>query len=391
MANDLTLGQLSTVMNNVFHQATGQSAQAIVDTSSFVSVGQAALKTGYDPLIQSISQVLGQTMFSIRPYSRKFQGLKVTNQQFGNWQRKIHPVDSDMQDDESLPLTQGGSVDMYKVNKPGAVQMNFYGAQKYEKYLTFFKDQLDTAFSSVDDFGRFVSMYTLDSMNVIEQCHESIARATIANYIAGKTLSTDAANSVIHLLTEYNALTGLTLTATTVYLPANYKPFMQWVYSRIASLSSLLTERTTLYHTNLTGKAIPKHTPMANQKVFLYAPIKYGTESMVLADTFHENYLKFAAQETVNFWQSIETPDSINVKPVYLNADGTLTNSTTAVEVSEIFGAIIDEEAVGYTVVNQWASATAMNAAGGYFNQYYHFTDRYLNDFLENGIILLLN
>lgn len=389
--NDLTFNQLSMVLNSIVQQATGQHAQQVTNTAEFVSVAQTALKTGYDPVLQAISQVLSRTIFSIRPYTRKFGGLMVSNQQFGNIVRKLNIADKDWEEYSRFELTDQNSVDMYKVNKPLILQTNFYGANVFEKSLTIFKDQLDCAFSNPDEFGRFVSMTMTNASDMIEQAHENLARATLANFIGGK-ISGDTA-SVIHLLTEYNTITGLEnpLTAETVYQPANFKPFMQWVYSRVASLSSLMTERTQKFHINVTGKEISRHTPVNKQKVYLYAPARYQTETMVLADVYHDNFLRMADNETVNFWQSIDKPDEINVQPVYLQADGTLKSDDPPVNQKGIFGVMFDEEAAGYTVVNQWSAPTPFNSKGGYSNIFWHFTDRYWNDFTENGIVLLLD
>lgn len=389
--NDLTFNQLSMVLSSIVQQATGQHVQQVTNTAEFVSVAQTALKTGYDPVLQAISQVLSRTIFSIRPYTRKFGGLMVSNQQFGNIVRKLNIADKDWEEDSRFGLTDQNSVDMYKVNKPSILQTNFYGANVFEKSLTIFKDQLDCAFSNPDEFGRFVSMTMTNASDMIEQAHENLARATLANFIGGKIIGDTA--SVIHLLTEYNTITGQKppLTAETVYQPANFKPFMQWVYSRVASLSSLMTERTQKFHINVTGKEISRHTPVNKQKVYLYAPARYQTETMVLADVYHDNFLRMADNETVNFWQSIDKPDEINVQPVYLQADGTLKSDDPPVNQKGIFGVMFDEEAAGYTVVNQWSAPTPFNSKGGYSNIFWHFTDRYWNDFTENGIVFLLD
>lgn len=388
-ANDLSFNQLSTVLNSIVAQATGKNPLAITNTSEFISVAQTALKTGYDPLLQSISQVLSRTIFSTRPYYRKFGGIQVDNQKWGNITRKLNISDKDWENDVRFELVDGESVDMYKVNKPNILQTNFYGANVYEKSYTIFKDQLDCAFSGPDEFARFLSMVTGNCTDMIEQAHENLARATVANYIGGKVKGD--ADSCIHLLTEYNALTGLALTKENVYQPANYKPFIDWVYSRIATLTELMTERSQLFHTNITGKTINRHTPLQRQRVYLYAPARFNIESMSLANTYNYNFLKMAYNETVNYWQSIQSPSKINVKPSYLQADGTITTPEVALEQDDIFGVIFDEEALGYTVMNQWSATTPFNAKGGYSNVFFHFTDRFWNDFTENGLVLLID
>lgn len=76
MANTLTFDQISTVLNDVVKQATGVNTMKAVDTSSFVAQAQTALLAGNDRIMESISQVLDRTIFSMRPYNAKFKGLR---------------------------------------------------------------------------------------------------------------------------------------------------------------------------------------------------------------------------------------------------------------------------------------------------------------------------
>lgn len=387
--NDLTFNQISTVLTDIVQQATGQTVIAPVDAKEFVTVGQLALKAGYDPLLQAISQVLSRTIFSVRPYSRKFKGLEVSNQRFGNWTRKLNISDASWVDTPRFELVDGQSIDQYTVHKPNILQTNFYGSNVFDlEPITIFKDQLDCAFESADEFARFISMIMSNASDRIEQAHENIARATIGNLIGAK-VQYDSDN-VIHLLTEYNTLTGLSLTAKTVYQPDNFVGFMQWVWSRLENISDMMTERSLKFHINVTGKEIMRHTPKERQRVYMYAPARHQITSRVLADTYHDNLMRFAYTETVNFWQNIDSPTDVKVKPVYLKNDGTIIEGE-AETVNNVFAVITDAETMGYTVVNQWSATSPFNAAGGYTNYFWHFTDRYLTDFTENAVVLVLD
>ena len=107
MVNDLTFNQLATVLNTIVEQATGVQSLTPTDESSFVTVAQVGLKAGYDPLMTAISQVLSKTIFSIRPYNRKFQGIQATNQRFGAITRKLQIVDDDWKNDVKFQLVDG--------------------------------------------------------------------------------------------------------------------------------------------------------------------------------------------------------------------------------------------------------------------------------------------
>ena len=389
MANSLQQNQIYTVLNAIHAQATGDTSISAVDTSSFVTVADTTLKAGMDNLIGAISQVLSRTVFSIRPYERKFRSLYKDEIAFGNHVRKLNIKDKDWVADDRLPLTEGQSVDQFIVSKPEILQTNFYGQEVFERYYTLFRDQLDVAFSSEAEFARFVTMVISNCSDMIEQAHENLCRMTVANAIGG-IIALDNAPQIVHLLTEYNSATGLSLTSTTVYQPDNFKGFIQWAYARMAAVSEMLTERSLIYHNNVVNKEISRHTPKSMQKAYIYAPTKYQVDAMVYANTFNDQYLKGIDSEIVNFWQSIETPDTINVTASYTGTDGAVKKSD-AIEQANIFALIFDEEFMGYTVVNQWSSPTVFNPRGGYSNVFYHFTDRYYTDNTEQAVLFLLD
>ena len=387
-ANDLTFEQIVTVLNSIAAQATGQASLTATNTSDFVTVAQTTLKAGADPIMQAISQTLSKTIFSIRPYFEKFQGLRVDSVRWGNHVRKINSVDKTFIQAEKWNLTDGSSVDPFTIRMPEVLQTNFYGADTYADSLTVFDDQLDNAFKGPDEFGSFISMIMTNITDRQAQAREALARGCIANLIGGKVVG-DSGN-VIHMLTEYNSATGLSLTGTTVMQPANYAPFMQWVYARIAELSSKLTERSIKYHINVTGKEIARHTPYERQKVFFYGPARYAIEGRVLADTFHDNYLRYAYDETVNYWQAIDDPAAVNVKPTYMGTAGTLTTPGSATKTDNIFCVLMDEEAAGYTTIHEKMGAI-YNPRGEYTNMFWSFDMRYWNDFTENCIVFLMD
>ena len=397
MANTLTVEQSYAVLNAVVEQATGAKQIMPTNTNEFVTVAQIGLKCGYDQLVNAISQVLTRTLFAIRPYSRKFAGLMADSAKYGNHVRKINLVDGEAEKDESLAseLIDGASVDQYKIKKPRVVQTNFYGAQAYQVKRTFFKNQLDVAFSSAEEFGRFIAMEMTQISNEIEKYHEEMARGTVANFIAGKKMCDS--DNVIYLLDAYEDETGLSgLTPDVIKQPENFAPFVKWLFGYLKTKSDLLTEYSVKFHKNFVDAdsnpvRISRHTPLANQKLYVYSKELNNMDSSVLSSTFHDEYLKIMDHERVNFWQAIDTPMGIDVKPSYNAADGSIVENPANVVMSNVFAVLFDEEAMGYTVVNEWSQATPMNAAGGYYNIFYHFTDRYWNDFTENGVVLILD
>lgn len=401
MSNDLSFDQLSTVLTAITNQATGVNNIKPIDTSSFVSVAQMALKTGYDPLTTAISQVLSRTIFSVRPYARKFKGLNVSNQRYGNHVRKLLTIDKPFEDDDRFSLVDGESIDQYKVNKPKVLQTNFYGANAYQKSVTIYKDQLDCAFSSPDEFASFISMVMQNASDMIEQAHEETARATIGNLIGGiysmelsessedVMAKANGGKRVLNLLKLYNQENAKTLKVADVFKTENFESFVKFAFSTINTVADLMTDRNTLFSSQLENYPILRHTPKDRMKFYLYTDLVNKINSEVYSSVFNPDFLKLVDFERVNYWQSALAPSSLNVTPTVLKADGTIITAPT-INMGNVFGVLFDEEAAGYTTVNQWSQPSPFNARGGYYNQFWHFTDRYWNDFTENAVIFYI-
>lgn len=392
-ANALTYNAIGLILNQIVTQATGRAQITPTNTSDFVAVANTGLQSGYDNLMGAISQVLSKTIISNRPYSRKFKGLEADSIRYGNHVRKINYLDRVWEDGSRLPLTTGVTVDDQAPTLDDVIQTNFYGQNDYEIPWTLFSNQLDVAFRSPEDLGAFISGKLQNISDMVEQKHESLARMTIANLIAG-IISIGNTNQVVHLVTEYNTYSGYSPAKTLTDIRGDadeYAKFTKWVYGRVAQLSSMLTERSVIYHQNIAGRDISRHTPYGMQNVYLLSSERFQMEAGVLADVYHDNYLRMADTDILNFWQSITTPDTINVTPTYMDTTGALVTPQSAVSQADVFGVICDVEAAGYTIVNQRTTSAAYNGKGEFQNFWMKFTDRYWNDFTENAVVLLMD
>ena len=402
--NDMTISQAATILGSAVEQATGQKVITNIETpEQFVSVAQTALKTGYDPIINALSQIWSRSIYAVRDYTSPLTSLEMDLPRYGNALRKISPIAAKMQDDQRFiwpvaydstqtgnPLGNGQSVDMYKINKQEVLQTNFYGTAVYQQRYTTFKDQFDAAMSSADEFMRFNAMNMTERNNDKESYREAVARGMQANFI-GAILDEGQVSRVIHLLTEYNTETGLSLTAQSVYQPDNFAPFMRWVYARLNVIARFMGERSQLYQTIINNKPVLRHTRGENLRVALYSKAYEQMRTMALSTTFHDDYLKLAKFEGINFWQSIETPDSIAITPVYTSTTGAVKKAEKEVEQAGIFGIMHDRDALGYCYTNTWAAATPLNIDGGYWNTAEHATIKTIQDNTEKAVVLLLD
>lgn len=387
-ANELTFNQLSVILNSIVKQATGKQGIEAIDAANFATVGTTLLKSGYDPVLNAISQVLSKTIFSVRPYYGKLQGLQVSNVRYGNHVRKLTAGDSDWEDDERVKLVDGQSVDQYKVKKPPVLQTNYYGQNVYSRHVTIFRDQLDVAFSSAEEFGRFISMIMTNAADQIEQAHENTRRTALLNLLMG-TAQSDGSTTV-KLLTKYNDRTGKSLTYNDLFKPENFEGFIKFAFAQINTISDMLTERSVIYHGNVAGNEVMRHTPKRNQRLYIYAPLMNDVQTSVLSSVFNKEELNIPEYERLNFWQSITSPGDIIFKANYMDEKGQIVQPPEAVTRNNMFAILMDEEAAGVTIVNKWSAASPFNASGGYSNMFWHFTDRYWNDFTENCVVFAL-
>ena len=364
--------------------------------------------------MNALSQMWGRTIFAVRPYKEKFASLYMDMDRWANVTRKISFADKDVKNDERfvwpcgydinqpVPNGDGSSVDMYKINKDDPLQTNFYGQSVYEDVRTEFLSNLETAFRGPEEFMRYNAAAVLNRANKLAQYRENIGRAITINligslyYIANSVAPLGDSSRVIHLLTEYNADTGLSLTSQTVLQEANYAAFTRWVYARIGNLVDLMSERSTMFQTTVNSKVINRHTGAEDLRIFILSKYLRQMDSMAKSVTFNDDLLKFGTVESVAFWQDIRTPDQVDLANTIslTGADGAVVTSALAAgstALPNVYGVIFDKDALGYAMTREASYVTPFNAAGEYWNHYMHANFRTVQDTTEKSILLMLD
>lgn len=385
--NQLRIEDIYQIMNVLHTQATGRSAIAPVNTSEFVSMATTTLAAGTDPVYNSLMQLIGRTAFMARPYTRRFD-IMMSNDEFGAIKRRISYADSPIPEaSDTFDPVDGTAPDQWVIRKLDVLETRFYGSAVYRDWFTTFEDQLTVAFEGPEQLREFITSKMTEISNKWEQYLEGLNRSTVANYIGAKVAKN---NGIIHLLSEYNALTGLSLTAQTVYQPDNLADFFRWVRARINTLSRQMTERTNLFQVDIAGKTINRHTPYENQKMFIRADALDIIDTMVNTTTYHIEPLAYANVEGVSYWQDIQTPAQIQVTPSSIDANGAVITED-AQTVNNLFGLIVDREAIGANMYLYKIRNTGLNAKSLYYNTWLNARLQYLNDLSMKGIVLLLD
>ncbi len=395
MANTLVPQDVYQIVNQMIKEATGRNDLAVADTSSFVSVGETLVRVAPENTLNALSTVLGRTIFSVRPYKSSLGSLTVTPERWGARIRKIKYLQTGFSPSEDwnttlnqTQLADGNSVDMYKINKPKAVELNFYGTKVLQKWITRFRDQLSLAFRSESEFIQFMDGVMTEFNNEVELANEARTRLTLINFMAG--ISSMGLYEV-DLTQTFNQRYGTNYTREQL-LSSQLEPFMKHMVSTIKTYSSRLKDASALYHANLTGyEKFVQHTPKNRQKMIMLEPLFIESEANVYSSIFNPQYLNIGSYEGVNFWQSQTDPEKISVTPNILDAaTGESKTAEAPVNLDYAVGLLFDEEALGVMPQFDYSSTTPFNSAGGYYNMYMHWRFNAYSDFTENAILFVM-
>lgn len=388
--NAMSFEQAATVLNSLYQQATGEIALAPTSLTDYISVGLKTLQAGYDPLAMGISQLVSRTIYSIRNYESKLSVLQRSNEEYGAIVRKITPLAQDFIDDD-VWNANSPTPNPFAARLPALWQSNFYGFDVWEADVAITRAQLKNAVTDPGEMGRLLDLVLGNKANELEQGRETWERATLANLI-GALNAMNSSYQVRHLLTEYNTETSQSLTSTTVMDPQNYPGFIKWAFAQIGLASDLLTERSALFHLNPTSSTILRHTPKRDQLIFVWSKVLHDMDARVLSDTFNSGMVSDQVKPytaALNFFQSMQTPNTVSVTPAYIDGSGAQVTASAQV-VTDVFAVVCDRDALG-THYHDQSVDSIWDPRQKRYNYWYHEARRYWCDVTENAILFLLD
>lgn len=365
--------QIYNIVNDVTAQATGRADLKVTTEQGLISLGKTVLdsNTYADDFLNTLVKRIGKTIISYRAYQNSFKSFMKTEMEWGAIVQKLKVVMPKAEEDESYNLTDGQSIDHYKIAKPQAKQKLFITDSPYQFHITIQRIHLEEAFTSANAMGSFLSAIYGEVQNAIEVALENLGRNCICNRIAETT-----GDRVINLKTMYNAETGKTLTTTNDCL--HDKDFLAWAIGRIKHYSKLLKTMNNLYN----EEGYDRHTPLVDQHLLVLSDFEQRVETTVQYQAFKDDYVKLEGYEEVPFWQALKTPYTVKVAKASNNVETTVDN---------VIAVIGDRDGFGMYNNKQWTSTTPMNSAGGYYNTYWHEKQLWFNDLSEQFLVFTLN
>lgn len=383
--------QIYTIVNEVNAEAFGENALSVVNTEGLISLGNAVLSStvNTESFLNTLVQRIGRTIISFRQYRNKLGDMVLNDFEYGAILQKIRVHLTDAETDPAYALADGQSVDPWVVNKPDVEQKLFVTRTPYLFHVTIARKQLKDAFINEAAMGAFIGAVFGQVRNSIEVSLENLGRACINNMIAEFTPGTPSGegavpttlNHEVALVTLYNTARGFK-EGDAGYVDADTAlfddAFMRYAVSVIKSYSDNLTDMSTLYNDG----SIESFTPREDQRLKVLTKFQRVLETVVQYSAFNEEMVELNAYSVVNFWQSAQTPGTVNIARA---SDG------AEIEAENVIAVLYDRDALGIYKRDEDVLTTPVNARGLYYNTYYHQMELWFNDTSENFVYFTLN
>lgn len=389
----LTAKQIYTIVNEVAQQAMGAKAIAVIDNTGLIALGNTVLGSSdtVNNFINALTDRIGRTIVSFRAYHSHFPDFERDSIEWGNILQKLKVGMPDAEEDQSYNLLDGESVDQYKINKAKVNQLLFTTETPWQTHITVHLDELEKAFIDSTSMGTFISSMFGEVQNRIELAMENLSMDCVNNYIAEIYSRREVAgteNRTFKLVTMYNVATGVDYT-TEPLKALDDEEFLKFTVRTINRISSTMEYMTTgIFNTpgnigDVTNKSVyTRHTPKSEQKLMLFIDMVNALKTNINSKAFNMEQVAIDIPfMTVPFWQAIDSPSTVNINKTASNEVATVNN---------VIGILFDREAMG-TYKKQYNSLTSpVNAAGRYYNVFYHMRTLFFNDLTENAVIFVL-
>lgn len=369
----MTTEQIYTLVNEVNAQAFGEHALTVVDTSSLISLGNTVLSssTNTEAFLNTLAQRIGRTILRFRDYRNKLGDMVINDFEYGAILQKIKVQMPEAEEDEMYDLVDGTSVDMYKVAKPDVVQKLFVTRTPYQFHITVQRATLKEAFLNDNAMGAFISVIFGEVRNAIELSLENLGRITLATAIA----ETHGTAREINLVTNYNTATGESLTAANALFD---KDFLAYAAGQLNHYQDLMQDMSALYNDG----TVKTFTPAGDLKVRINSRFERALETVVQYAAFNESLVDVNNKTVINFWQAEQNPRDVIIKRP---------SDDTQVTANNIVAIMHDKDALGVYKIEEDVLTTPVNAAGSYYNTYWHEKQLRFIDKSENIVIFTLN
>lgn len=372
----MTTEQIYTLVNEVNAEAFGSNALSVVDTSSLISLGNTVLSssTNTEAFLNTLAQRIGRTILRFRDYRNKLGDMVINDFEYGAILQKIKVMMPVAEEDQSYDLVDGQTVDHYEIAKPSVDQKLFVTRTPYQFKITIQDEHLKEAFLSESAMGAFIGIIFGEVRNAIECSLENLGRVTLATAIAECSGTT----RMINLRTMYNTAYSASYSVADFVATPDCMRFAMKVINNVVDC---MQDMSVLYNDG----TMPTFTPKQDMRCKMNSLFMRGLETTVEYAAFHDQFVRPDIDvTTINYWQDAQPGSQLAVNI-------TRPSDQTSVNVDNVVGLIHDRDAMGVYKIDERVATTPINAAGLYYNTYYHEKQLRFIDLSENFVCFTLN
>ena len=380
--NDMKVTQLKEIVNSATSEVLGKTDVVNDDLSNLVDVGNEIFNTdNIDNYVKKLIDRIGQVIFVNRLYAGGVPSVLMDSWEYGSVVEKISADMPEADENDSWNLQDGQTYSQDTFYQPKVSAKFFNSKVTFDVKLSFTTEQVKESFSNVNELNGFISMLETGVKNSMTVKLDGLIMRTINN-MTGQILNSANGLQKVNLLTEYNAVSGQTLTANKALMD---KDFLKFASLTIKKYQARITKMSTLF--NAGGKA--RFTTTDNLHTVLLSDFADSAEVYLMSDTYHNDTVSLPNHETVPYWQGSGKSYAFNdISKIDVKIDA---GNKTAKQVTQtgILGVMFDTNALGVSNLNQ-RTTTSYNARAEFYTNYYKMDAGYFNDLNENFVVFYI-
>lgn len=381
--------QIYELTNQITNEVLGDSVVVNEDLSNVVEIGQAYENAGaLDNFVRQLNDHIGRLIVVDRVYKGRAPSVFMDGWEFGSILEKISAKLPQAQENESWELVDGASYDPNIFYKP-VVSVAFWNKRTtFEIPISLTERQVKSAFSSVTQLNAFMSMIYTAVANALTVKLDGLIMRTVNNMTGetvfsdygGAGLETKSGVKAVNLLYLYNNRpgAGAALTAEQAVTDSAFIRFASLTMKNYVDYMSVMSTRF-----NIGGEE--RFTPADRLHWVALSSFINAADVYLQSDTFHDDFTRLPAAETVPFWQgsgndfSFTEASKIDIK----------TASGNTVTVTGVLAVMFDTFALGVTNMDRRVT-TNYNPKAEFWNEYHKVDAGYFNDRNENFVVFFV-
>lgn len=361
----MKVSDASTLINNAAANFSGLEETVNQDLSNIVDFGRKLEDMnpwGVDAFFGKLADQFNTIKFWSRPYVSFAPSVYIESERFGSIRAMYRTPYLDSEPSPVYNLQQGQSYDQYVVNKQ-EVDVRLW-SDKFSskvKTITLPHEQIESAFRNASEMMSFIGMLEMARDNSHRRAWDELIMS-LFQAIIGMAVNSGGMQNIL-LLTEYNAISGNTLTAPNALYNEG---FIRYAIYRMGVIRDQMSLVTGMFNTSGYMSA----TAPDRQRTVLLSDFARAA-GVYLHDApnqFNTGNLTIPKADIVPAWQGMgETGTYVDRSSI--NATIRIGSNTITANTNNVLGVVYDEWALGVSAQRHEVT-TAWNALGHYTNYF---------------------